>query len=84
MVFQNRTQYKKAFGKIRSLENYLKARQSEERSTYGRTHSDEEDEVDDIAVASSSAPKKSSAKSKSFLSKLRKVCVQFTFLYARL
>jgi hypothetical protein len=86
----SRPAYKKAFGKIKSMENYLASRQRSERSSHGRTYSDDEEDDNDNAVeamsakadacfavqsSSISAPKekKSKGKSRSFLSKLKKV-----------
>ncbi|WAR09396.1 CPAS1-like protein [Mya arenaria] len=66
-VVQSHTKYKKAFGKIKSMENYLAGRQRSERSTHGRTYSDEEEDEPDMEM--NAAPK---AKSKSFFSRLRK------------
>ncbi|XP_053396238.1 uncharacterized protein LOC123552632 [Mercenaria mercenaria] len=71
---ESRPAYKKAFGKIKSMENYLALRQKSERSTHGRTYSDDEDEVEeyDVPLAKCSSASRSKGKSKSFLSKLRK------------
>ena len=73
-VYQNRPQYKSAFGKIRSMENYLAARQVHERRTLGHTHSDdEEDEVDQPMRSDGPSSSKGQRKTKSFFSRLRKV-----------
>ncbi|KAH3747910.1 hypothetical protein DPMN_182345 [Dreissena polymorpha] len=66
--------YKQFFGKIQSMENYLASKQSLERRTHGRTHSDEEDAVDSWeevpgGVVATREPQK---KSRSFFSRLRK------------
>ena len=71
------------------MENYLAERQRSERSSHGRTYSDEEDECEEMPMASklherhmetNSAPSvddvpkgKPKGKSRSFFSKLKKV-----------
>ncbi|KAK3097067.1 hypothetical protein FSP39_006081 [Pinctada imbricata] len=60
--------YKRFFGKIQSVDHYMNKRQQEERSTHGRTYSDDEDEEPQALMAASlSAP---AAKPKSTFSKL--------------
>ncbi|KAK3593841.1 hypothetical protein CHS0354_011443 [Potamilus streckersoni] len=46
----NRVKYKKFFGRIRTVDEHLKTAQNEERKTHGSTHSDEEDDMYDMAV----------------------------------
>ncbi|KAL3882463.1 hypothetical protein ACJMK2_028800 [Sinanodonta woodiana] len=46
----NRIKYKKFFGKIRTVDEHLKTAQNEERKIHGSTHSDEEDDLYDMAV----------------------------------
>ena len=77
--------YKSKFGKIKSMEYYLNLRQQTERRTTGTTYSDDEEEGPNelapptLAAAGSSSSGGSGGavaakgKSKSFLSKLRKV-----------
>lgn len=76
----SRPAYKKAFSKIRSMENYLALRQKSERDTMGRTYSDDEEDTYGAAEGSCSTakqtyanePVKKERKSKSFFSRLRK------------
>lgn len=84
----SRPAYKKAFGKIRSMENYLALRQRSERDTMGRTYSDEEDDVEAESTELKSSLEagkklKTRPKSKSFFSRLRKVnCIEKDKLYS--
>lgn len=43
---EKKTWYRKVFSKIKSVENVVQKQQARERVTFGRTHSDEEDEGD--------------------------------------
>ncbi|KAL4233133.1 hypothetical protein ACF0H5_007818 [Mactra antiquata] len=75
----SRPAYKSKFGRIKSMENYLNARQQSERASSGRTYSDEEsdDENDERATdtrppAPPGALKSVMGKGKSFLTRLKK------------
>ncbi|XP_061176776.1 circularly permutated Ras protein 1-like [Saccostrea echinata] len=43
--------YKKMFGKIKSMDHYINARQQAKRKAFGRTYSDEEDSDDEFDMA---------------------------------
>lgn len=79
----SRPAYKKAFSRIRTVENYFNVKQQEERASRGRTYSDDEDDDVEVHCSMSSAPategraqsettKTKGKKTKSFFSRLKK------------
>lgn len=71
---RNKKGYKNMFGKIKSVENYLNEQQKTERSSRGRTYSDDEDSDDEAERESirESATKEAKASKPSFFSAMKK------------